>query len=140
MKRAKNRWIVALSVMAVPWSVFGQFNILGVTHGRTNAAITNGVTIGNIAVAPVGQAFQVRGDLLGAGNTGEVFKTDCPGASSTFWRMFSGGVAAGNERGRLFANTSENRFYINAPNNALRVETSVIPPMWSAELTVGLFG
>ncbi|MEZ4737902.1 MAG: hypothetical protein R2818_00720 [Flavobacteriales bacterium] len=101
-----------IATCVCPVLVPAQFNILGGTHGRTNAAITQGVTIGNIATAPTGQAFQIRGDLLGVGNTGEVFKTDAPGANSTYWRMFRGGT----QYGLLYNLTGSTEFNVKALN------------------------
>jgi len=84
MRIGWSRWVLYGIGCALPATVDAQFNVLGTTHGRTYATIAQGVTIGNIPTAPVGQAFQVRGELLGAGNTGEVFLTNAPAANNTF--------------------------------------------------------
>jgi hypothetical protein len=48
-------------------------------------------------------------------NTGEVFRTDCPGANSTFWRMFRDG----NQQGRLFNLSTDNHLRLEASVNDL---------------------
>ena len=112
---------------SLPATVDAQFNTLGGTHGRTNATLTGGVTIGNIAAVPAPlQAFQVRGELLGAGNTPEVFRTNAPTTANTFWRMYQGGTTAGFERGQLFANPANTHFNINSPNGHFQLHTQTV--------------
>ena len=118
--------LLCVTAMVVAQFANGQFNTLSSVHGRTNVAIT-GVSIGNVTAPPTGIAFQVRGDLLGAGSTGEVFRTNAPAANNTFWRLFSGGTGTANERGNLFAETGLTRFNVNAPNGQLRLMTNTLP-------------
>jgi len=111
MKTHWTRWLVYCYGFVLPAAAVAQFNTLSGTYGRTNVGITQGVTIGNILAVPAPtQAFQVRGDLLGAGNTGEVFKTDAPIAISTYWRMFRGGT----QYGLLYNLTGSTEFNMKA--------------------------
>ncbi|MBK9175464.1 MAG: tail fiber domain-containing protein [Flavobacteriales bacterium] len=53
-----------------------------------------------------------------------MFRTTAPTTGSTYWRMFQGGIGAGNERGQLFADPSATHFNINAPQGHLRLLTN----------------
>ncbi len=86
----------------VQWNGAGDYRL----HPTAPAAGPRSLTIGPNYSGAGQPALNVRADQFSAGNlTGEVFRTVAPAANNTFWRLYSGGVAAGNERGQLFSNT-----------------------------------
>ena len=56
--------------------------------------------------------------------TGEVFRTVAPSGSNSYWRLFAGGTAAGNERGQFYSENANAHFNINSPNGYLNFHTT----------------
>lgn len=104
----------------VQWNGAGDYRL----HPTAPAAGPRSLTIGPNYSGAGQPALNVRADQFSAGNlTGEVFRTVAPAANNTFWRLYSGGVAAGNERGQLFSNTGSTDFNLNAPNGHFLLHT-----------------
>ena len=129
--------------MLMATSLVAQVVNDGAGNYRLTAAATTPrtFTIGN-AFSIGGPAFSVRGDLLGAGwTTGEVFKTDAPAASSTYWRMFRGNTQYGllyNLTGTTDFNaqalsTTGNFWLRNSLTNGLRLNSG------TATASIGIY-
>ncbi|MFH2143907.1 MAG: hypothetical protein ABIJ97_15895 [Bacteroidota bacterium] len=78
-------------------NIMAQFQIYnpGNLFGRTNLNI-RGIGIGHFPNGvPLNAAFHVNTNYMNQStffNRGEVFRTDCPDAETTFWHMYKGGT------------------------------------------------
>lgn len=122
--------IIAIVVIIFQSQIsFAQWAMNGIAPDRwvntTNApAIFNveAVGIGVFTASPL-SALHVNSNLLTvtpAFTQGEVFRTDCPAANSTFWRMLRGGTSYGV----LFNNTGSNDFQIQSPAGSLLLNSA----------------
>lgn len=80
------------------------------------------VGIGAFTTSPL-SALHVNTNLLSTTPVflpGEVFRTDCPNANNTFWRLYRGGT----EFGTLFNNSGSNDFEIQSPAGFLLLNST----------------
>jgi hypothetical protein len=89
---------------------------------------TNTFSVGDSPNGGVNGAFlNVRGDQVQPGSTkANVFRTIGSPGFNAFWRFFSDGPTAIDERAQFFSLTGENHFNLNTPNGDFRLLTSTI--------------
>ena len=112
-----------LSTTLIAFALFTA-NLCGQWQGGNPEVLGSGTSGAVVGTSGSGAALIVNGSQMST-PTGEVFRTDAPGASNTLWRLLRGGT----ERGRLFSLSGDNHFHMDGSNGDLRYLTEGVEPM-----------
>lgn len=129
MKR-KQHFAALLLAMFFTDYCLAQLQVDGSGNYRLNptAPGPRNFTIGDAYATGATSVLNVRGDLLGTGNTsGNVFMTNAPSDVPSYWRMFHGNVdytLPSDERGQIFSLPDLGDFFVHAPSGHLHLLTT----------------